>query len=67
MVYLKKMGLSDSFVERIKDGYDIKFIKKSKAASIAKHLKKYFHVKESYKFVGEKKGKRLYRNYYSVK
>ena len=53
-------------IEKTKHGYDIRFLKKSDAAKIAKLLKNY-KIKKSFKFVATKKGKKLYRNYYSVR
>ncbi len=53
--------------EKTKHGYDIRFLKKSEAAKIAKALKVRYEVKSSFKFVATKKGKKLYRNYYSVR
>ncbi|MDI6721087.1 MAG: NMD3-related protein, partial [Candidatus Aenigmarchaeota archaeon] len=54
-------------VSRMPTGYDIKFTDKKKAAEIAQNLRQRFGVKRSYKLVGEKKGIKLYRNYYVVK
>lgn len=51
----------------VKGGCDIRFVKKGDAKRVAKQLKRRFDVKESFKFVTTKKGKRLYRNYYSIK
>ncbi len=56
-----------SRVIKLKEGYDVRLIKKSSAPKIARFLREYFTIKESYKLVGEKKGKRLYRNYYAVR
>ncbi len=54
-------------VEKIKNGYDVRFVKKADAARIAKSLKRQFSVLRSFKFVTEKKGKKLYRNYYAIR
>jgi nonsense-mediated mRNA decay protein 3 len=55
-----------SFKE-VADGYDLYFIKKADANRIGKSLKKHYIVKFSFKFAAEKKGKKLYRNYFSVR
>ncbi len=54
-------------VEKLKNGYDIRFTSKADAARIAKELKKNYSVVTSFKFVTEKKGKKLYRNFYAVR
>lgn len=54
-------------IEAIKEGYDIKIMRKSNAASAAKTLRDRFSVKDSYKVGGSKKGKMVYRNYYAVR
>jgi nonsense-mediated mRNA decay protein 3 len=57
-----------SLMEKTKNGYDVKFLKKNTADKIAMRLKKKgFSLKVSYKLVGEKKSKKLYRNFYSVR
>ncbi len=56
-----------SKTDRLKEGYDVRLIKKSSAPKIVRFLRDYFDVKESYKLVGEKKGKKLYRNYYAIR
>lgn len=48
-------------IEELKQGYDIKLLKKKDAYSIIKDLKP---EKKSFKFVGTKKGRKLYREYY---
>ena len=50
-------------IEKTKYGYDLKFIRKSAAARVAKQ---FGVAKKSYKFVATKKGKKIYRNYYLV-
>lgn len=52
--------------EKSKDGYDIKFIDKKRAEQTAAILKG-FEIKKSYKLVTEKKGKKLYRNFYAIR
>ena len=64
---LPKEEIVVTSMDELKNGYDIKFIKKNFAKAAAKQLKKGFKVKESYKLIATKKGKRLYRNYYSVR
>ena len=65
---IKKYLPKTARVEKIKHGYDIRFLKKSDAAKISKILKNSgYEIKKSFKFVGTKKGRKLYRNYYSVK
>ena len=54
-------------VEKLKNGYDIKITDKRIASSVVKQLRDRFDVKDSYKLAGEKKGKKLYRNYYAVR
>ncbi len=54
--------------ERVKNGYDIRFVKKADAKRAAQGLqKKRFSVVDSYKLVAEKKGKKLYRNFYAIR
>ena len=53
-------------VENRDNGYNVKFIKKQDAKRIAKNLKDVYNVKGTFKLVGEKKGKRLYRSFYSI-
>jgi len=48
-------------------GYDLYFIRKSDANRIAVGLKRRYDVKGSFKFATEKKGKKLYRNYFAVR
>jgi NMD protein affecting ribosome stability and mRNA decay len=54
-------------VKQLKEGYDILLTDKKIAAKIATQLGNYFDIRSSYKFVGEKKGKKLYRNYYAIR
>lgn len=56
-----------SNIEEIKEGYDVKIMRKSNAAAAAKALRDSFSVKESYKVGGSKKGQMVYRNYYAVR
>lgn len=58
-------GISN--IEKLREGYDIKFIKKSAAKRIAKSLNKNHDVVRSFSHAASKKGKRLYRDYYAVR
>lgn len=60
------LGSNEIILEKIKEGYDIKFIDKKKASKISGLLKG-FSIKKSYKLITEKKGKKLYRNYYAIR
>jgi NMD protein affecting ribosome stability and mRNA decay len=51
----------------LKEGYDIKVMRKSNAAEAAKALRKNYTIKVSYKLVGSKKGQMLYRNFYAIR
>ncbi|MBI2971222.1 MAG: hypothetical protein HYY37_02260 [Candidatus Aenigmarchaeota archaeon] len=53
-------------IERIQGGYNVKFVAKNEAERAIKGLKQYT-IKRSFKLVGEKKGKSLIRNFYSVR
>jgi nonsense-mediated mRNA decay protein 3 len=66
---IKKM-ISDSSLSGFKElvhGYDLFVIKKADANRIAKRLGERYEVKRSFKFATEKKGKKLYRNYFAVR
>lgn len=63
----KTVGLSLSGFKELKNGYDLYFIRKSDANRVAGNLKKRYSVKRSFKFATEKKGKKLYRNYFAVR
>lgn len=54
-------------VQAVRDGYNIKFMSKKDAEKVAKGLGRKYDVTRSFKLVGEKKGKKLYRNYYAVR
>jgi len=54
-------------INRVENGYDISFMTKSAAREIIADMKRNFTVRESFKFITTKKGKRLYRNYYSIR
>lgn len=54
-------------VEKVKGGYDIRITDKKKAAEMAQALRQKFTIKNSYKLVGEKKGVKLYRNFYAIR
>ena len=66
---IKKQLPKTARIEKIKHGYDIRFLKKADAAKISKTIKNLnsYEIKKSFKFVSTKKGKKLYRNYYSVR
>lgn len=51
----------------LKEGYNIKIVRKANAAAVAKELRHSYEIKESYKLVGSKKGQKLYRNYYAIR
>ena len=51
----------------LKEGYDVRIRKKGFASTAVSYLRNRFEVKESYKLVGEKKGKKIYRNFYAVR
>ena len=55
-------------IKHVKNGFDIFFMKKPLAKSKSKQLKLLgLNIKASYKLVGKKKGKELYRDFYSVR
>ena len=71
-VILRKVGKlvpekSITNIESIKEGYNVKIMRKSNAAAAAKALMARFSVKRSYKVGGSKKGKMVYRDYYAVR
>ncbi|MBS3056057.1 MAG: hypothetical protein J4473_01335 [Candidatus Aenigmarchaeota archaeon] len=54
--------------ERKKEGIDIKLVNKGTAKKIARRIKNLsIAVKQSFRFVTSKKGKKLYRVYYSIR
>lgn len=67
MKAIKKFDLSNTIIATAKNGYNIKFIDKKNAIRIATYLSRRYKIIRSYKFVTEKKGKKLYRDYFSVK
>lgn len=54
-------------VQRLREGYDIKVIGKGDAARAVQAVRNKLEVKQSFKLVGEKKGRKLYRNFYSIR
>lgn len=56
-----------SGIEKLKEGYNIKFVNKSDAANVARQLSSSYDVVDSYKLVAKKKGKELYRNFYCIR
>lgn len=55
-----------SHVRAVDKGYDAMFVKKHDAAKLAGFLKEY-NIKKTYKLVGQKEGKKIYRVYYSIR
>lgn len=53
-------------VEERDKGYNVKFIKKQDAKRVATGLESEYTVKGTFKLVGEKKGKRLFRSFYAI-
>ncbi len=54
-------------IRLLKEGYDLLVISKGPATKAAKALSEKYNVKASYKLMGEKKGSKIYRNYYCIK
>lgn len=54
-------------VIKLKEGYDVRLMHKGSAIKAVSWLRDFFTVKASYKLVGEKKGDKLYRNFYAVR
>jgi NMD protein affecting ribosome stability and mRNA decay len=54
-------------INRLKEGYNILITDKKIAAKTVGVLQEKFSITSSYKLVGQKKGKKLYRNYYAVR
>ncbi len=54
-------------VEKLREGYNIKIMRKANAAAAAKRLGEKFSIKSSFKLVGSKKGMKLYRNFYAIR
>ena len=50
-----------------KEGYDLRFTKKGEALKATNLLKKSYKIISSFTLAGEKNGKKLYRNVYSVR
>ena len=58
----------DLRTERKKEGYNLYVVRKGDARKVAVNLrKKGFEVKESYKLVGNKDGKHLWKDFYAVR
>ncbi|MCX6815518.1 MAG: NMD3-related protein [Candidatus Aenigmarchaeota archaeon] len=66
---IQKFVRSDEITNiiHLKEGVDVRLTNKKSAASIVGELRRGFDVKESYKLVGKKKGKELYRNFYAIR
>ena len=54
-------------IDKIKQGYDVRIIDKKSAAFFVQNIRRKHSVTQSYKLVGKKKGKELYRNYYAIR
>ena len=54
-------------VAQLKEGYDIRVIKKSTASRAINMLKDEFIINRSFKLAGDKKGEKLYRNFYAIR
>jgi len=63
--FVKKGDVAN--IIHLKEGMDIRLVNKNSASKLIKIFRDYFDVKESYKLVGEKKGKKLHRNYYAIR
>ncbi len=78
----KKEGIMREIRKQIKDdelagvhvlkegydvNYDVKIVDKSAAARAVQMLREKFTVKRSFKLVGEKKGRKIYRNFYAIR
>lgn len=66
MVKLSRKSLIAG-IDNLKEGYNIRYVYKRDAVRIISFLRKKFDIKDTYKLVGEKKGAKLYRNFYMVK
>lgn len=60
---MNQMNLSNASVEKVKNGYDIRFMDKNEAKKNAERFK----AKKTFKLVGFKEGRNLYRSYYLIK
>ena len=54
-------------IAKDKSGYDMRFMHKKEAGKIIAAMRKGHSIESSFKLVGEKKGKKLYRDFYVVK
>lgn len=63
---MRSINLPLCTVEKTKDGYDVKFIRRSDARNVLKQLKG-FEIKKSFKFIGMKKGRKILKDYYSIR
>lgn len=62
---LKKDEITD--IEKIREGYNIKIVNKNSSRRVINTIRNECIIKQSFKLVGKKKGKLLYRNFYLVK
>ncbi|MCD6422144.1 60S ribosomal export protein NMD3 [bacterium] len=68
MKVVEKYSEAISSVKEVREGIDVLFVKKSAAKKVARVLRAMgYEIKTSCKLVGAKHGKKLYREYYSVK
>ena len=56
-----------AFVKETEYGHDFYFLRKGDAAKIAKILRKDYTVKKTRKLMGQKKDRRIYKDFYSVR
>ncbi len=54
-------------IESLKEGYNIKIMRKANAGKAAKALAKNYKIRKTFKLAAEKKGQKLYRNYYAIR
>jgi len=54
-------------VEGLKEGYNVKIMNKTIAQKVAKTFSSKYSIKKTHKLVGEKKGKKIYRNFFAIR
>jgi len=68
MKVVEKYGDAVSRVKEVRGGIDVFFVKKNVAKKVSRVLRAMgYEIKTSYKLIGVKEGKKIYREYYSVK
>ena len=68
MKTVEKYSDAVSRVKRVREGIDVLFVKKSAAKKVSRILRTMgYEIKTSCKLIGVKEGKKIYREYYSVK